>query len=76
MELAQAIIRAANCPGDRDDLQAIAREIIARSNAADAATLAGAILLTVALMQAKTTPPRRISWRPSQVKRRRKFSVA
>jgi hypothetical protein len=75
-ELAQEILDLANRPHhDHNDLIKIARGIIARSNAVDAAELAWAILLAVAKLQTKTEPRRRITWRPTQLKRRQKFAL-
>jgi hypothetical protein len=75
MELAQAIVEAAS-RRDRDDLIKVAESIVARTDARACAELSWAILTVIAELQAKTTPPRRITWRPTQLKRRRNFSFA
>jgi hypothetical protein len=66
-QLAQEIAALAH----RDDPQTAAREVIAKSGHRAAAEIAWAILTAVAKAQAKTEPPRRITWRPSQIRRRR-----
>jgi hypothetical protein len=75
MDVAAAIVEAANRSHDRDDLIRIAESIVAPTSAADAASIAWAVLLVVARLQTKTEPRRRLTWRPSQV-RRRKFAQA
>jgi hypothetical protein len=70
-ELAAEIVAAANRPHhDRDDLLKVAEAIIAKSSTADAASLAFAILSVIARSQARTPPAQRMTWRPSQIRRR------
>jgi hypothetical protein len=61
---------------DRDELLKVAEAIVAKSDIAACAELSWAILVTCARLQARAAPRNRLAWRPSQVKRRRKFSVA
>jgi hypothetical protein len=70
-KLAAEFVDAANrSHHDRDDLMAVAREIVAKSSTADAASLAWAILSVVARSQARQPPSQRVTWRPSQIRRR------
>jgi hypothetical protein len=70
-ELAAKIAEAANQSSyDRADLLEVAKGIITKSNTSAAAEIAWAILTVIAQPQARTTPSRRLTWRPSQIRRR------
>jgi hypothetical protein len=69
-ELAAKIVAAANRSFyDRDDLLKVARDIVAKSSTADAASLAWAVLSVIAQAQARQPPHARVTWRPSQIRR-------
>jgi hypothetical protein len=55
---------------DRDALLAAAREIIDRSDTRTAAELSWAILSIIAQAQARQPPHARLTWRPTQIRRR------
>jgi hypothetical protein len=70
-ELAAAIVEAANRPHhDRDDVLDLAKEIVAKTDSRTAAELCWAVLSVIAREQAQRSPWHRVTWRPSQARRR------
>jgi hypothetical protein len=68
-ELAAKIVEAANLSSyDRADLLEVAKAIVARTDSRTAAELSWAILTVIA--QAQRPPSRRVTWRPTQIRRR------
>jgi hypothetical protein len=70
-ELAAAVVEAANHPSrDRDDALRLAEEIVAKTDSRTAAELCWAVLTVIARHQARRPPWHRVTWRPSQARRR------
>jgi hypothetical protein len=70
-ELAAEIARIAATQSftDRDALLSAARSIVAKSGARASAELCWAVLCVVAELQARQPPTRRVTWRPSMIRR-------